>query len=339
MIARWNKFWFEDPNPYNPLGLIRVLAVLFWGSRLEQHLEFMRTSADLPPGFIAKVIGHRIVPLPYPLPEAFCHPLKVVLYIALFGALLGLFTRACLAITSLGAIYLGAGFAAANLYDHHLLLTLYVLAILTVAPGTTQLSLDALIKWWRADNRPPVRELASFTSGNTWGYKLILCVLATVYMTAGVSKLRYSGGHWLNGQTLGYYLSRTDNEQEYLGPRGTDTPHIHEGRIDLVDHAYGWGARPAVRPYATVTAFMALLSVATVALELMSPLLLAHPIARALYLLSAFMMHSSIDLSMDIGFFHYRVYALCLVDWAWFAAAARRRLNWQAAPTTADVAR
>ena len=36
-------------------------------------------------------------------------------------------------------------------------------------------------------------------------------------MGAGVSKVRYSRGDWLNGETLGFYVARDDVEQLYLG--------------------------------------------------------------------------------------------------------------------------
>lgn len=339
MIALWNKFWFEDTRAYNPLGLVRVLAVAFWASRIKQHMLYMRDCLDLPPGFLSKLLGHYLVPLPYPLPEAYHQPLSMLLYGVAALALIGLFTRASLAFTSVGAIYLSSGYAAGNLFDHHLLLTVYVLVILTFAPGSDQLSLDALIRWWRAGKREPLRELASFTTGRTWGYKLILCVIAIVYMTAAVSKLRYSELRWLNGETLGYYLSQSDSEQVYFGVRGDFAPKLQDGRVPLVDHAYGWGAAPAVRPYASVQPVMALFSVATVALELTSPLLLAAPPVRALYAASAFAMHQSIDFSMDIGFFHYRVYLLVLMDWVWIAGLFRRRFGLSFARASASETR
>jgi hypothetical protein len=335
MIALWNKFWFDDKRPYNPLGLMRLLAVTFWISRINQHMTYMRGCLDLPPGFLTKLLGHYLVPLPYPLPEAYHRPFGMLLYAVAALALLGLYTRVSLAITSLGAIYLSTGLTSGFLFDHHLLLTVYVLVILTFAPGSDQLSLDSLIRWWRGGRREPLRELASFAIGGTWGYKLILCVIAVVYMTAGLSKLRYSDLRWINGETLGYYLSQRDNEQVYFGVRGDFTPELQDGRVRLVDHAYGWGAAPAVRPYATVQPIMALFSTATVALELSSPLLLAAPPLRALYAVSAFAMHQSIDFSMDIGFFHYRVYLLVLMDWLWIAGLLRS--GWRRDPYSARL--
>ncbi len=321
----WTRFWFSEKHRYNPLGLLRIVATSIWATELPSYLRYMGLCNDLPDGYVADLLGLRMMGnAAFPLPEALQQPFGLILYGALVLAFVGLFTRISLAVTALGAFYLFAGEVASDGYDHQLLLTVYVLPVLAVAPGSRQLSLDAILKWWRGGKRTSFREaVLSFSTGKTWGYKLILCMFASLYVAAGVSKLRYSDGRWVDGKTLSYYMANEERQQVYFGQRDTFSPDLRAQPIELVDQAYGAGSSKPARWMARFGPLMALLATATIVLELAAPLLLGGPAVRLGYLASVFMMHTSIGLLMHLGFTQYRLYLLSLVDWRWLSSVLR----------------
>jgi len=319
MIERWNRFWYAAEPTYDPMGLIRMAAVFCYAKwNFSRDFHRLQDALDLPPELIPMNLGLRLLPFPYPLPADSLDALYAAMVVAGTFAFIGFLTRPALFILATGALYLASGRAALSLFDHEEVLTLAFLWILAVYPSGKSFSLDAMICWWRR-GRPegrPFRTVFSLHRRNAWGYRLALAALCIVYVTAGVSKLRYSEGEWLNGETLSFYLSRDSGVQVYLGARWEETAGENwKSPVPLVDHAYGAGARPWVRPFGRNLALMRCLSIATVALELAAPLILGPPVVAALFMAAAFAMHTSMDLAMYLGFPAYRLFILLLVDW------------------------
>jgi hypothetical protein len=319
IIEAWNRFWYRDEPSYDPMGLIRMAAVFFYARfHFSRDFHSLRNALDLPAELIPTNLGLRLVPLPYPLPADSLDTLQAVMLTACGLAFIGFLTRPALFVLATGALYLASGHAALSLFNHEEVLTLSYLWILAVYPSGRSFSVDAMIHWWRSGRREGRNfgTVFSLRRHNAWGYRLALATLCLIYVTAGVSKLRYSDFEWLNGETLAFYLSRDSREQVYLGARWEEgTDEDWKSPVTLVDHSYGFGARPAVRPFAEIPILMSFLSIATIALELSAPLLLDPPVIAALFLGTAFSMHTAIGYAMYLGFPAYRLFILLLVDW------------------------
>ncbi len=329
MIAAWNRFWFGDGEPsWDPMGPVRMLAVAIYAwFRLRRELWEMEVARDVPYALVPDNFGLGLLPLQYPLGDPQADVLKVTLALACVFGFVGFLTRPAMLVLAVGATWLSSGYSSLQYFNHELVLTLAFFWILAVYPSGRSFSVDAAIRWWRkgrAEGRP-FGEIFSMKSVGPWGYKLALVTLAVVYITAGVSKLRYSDGDWHNGETLAFYMSRTDAQQLYLGAtweRLVDEPW--KSPVPLVDHGYGGSATELSQSMARSPLIMRITALATLVLELGAFLMLGPAWIAAAFMASVFVMHSTIGATMGLGFVTYRMYLLLLVDWPGLAATLRR---------------
>jgi hypothetical protein len=327
MLRRWNRYWYRGEPEYDPMGLVRMLAVACYvQDSLGRDFWALRNALDMPPELIPSNFGLRLSPLPYPLPEECFGAFHVIMIAACGFAFVGFVTRPALLVVASGALYLASGYAALQLFDHELILTLSFLWILAIYPSGASFSVDAALRWWRhgrGEGRPG-SEVFALRRRGAWGLRLALVTLCLIYVSAGVSKIRNSRGAWLNGETLGFYLAREDGRQFYLGATWeADLGEAWKSPVRLVDHGYGYGARPATRPLGDMPIAMRALAIGTVVFELGAIALLGPPIVAAAYLTAAFSMHTAIGYTMNLGFSHYRLYILLLIDWPALFAAMR----------------
>lgn len=329
MIAFWNRFWFGDgEESYDPMGLVRMLAVAIYGwFRLRRELWEMEIARDVPHALVPDNFGLELLPLQYPLGDPQAEVLKYTLALACVFGFVGFLTRPAMFVLAIGATWLSAGYASLHYFNHELVLTLAFFWILAVYPSGRSFSVDAAIRWWmrgRGEGRP-ASDIFSMKSVGPWAYKLALLTMAVVYMTAGVSKMRYSDGDWHSGETLAFYMSRTDAHQLYLGAtweRLVDEPW--KSPVPLVDHGYGGSATEFSRGMASSPLFMRVTALATLALELGGFLMLGPAWLAAAFMVSAIVMHSTIGATMGLGFLTYRMYLVLLIDWPGLAATWRR---------------
>lgn len=318
LMNLWNRFWFRTGVEYNPLGLLRMMAVGFYAVVLPGNLQDLHRSLDVPQELFIENFGLHLLPIPYPLPAAYQLPFTYLMYLTMILAFFGVATRLSLALFTLGALYLASGVASLTFFNHEIIFTLNILLILIIAPGTEKCSVDELIRWWRRRRERPLASVFTLQGTNAWGYRLILVTLCVVYMTAGVSKLRYSDGRWLTGETLSFYLSRDTNTQLFYGAKPTEeTSDLWKSGVGLIDHGYGGVTDPLIRPFAEHLWLMSILSIGVVLLELGAFLLLFPPLVRTLFLLAALSMHKGIGFSMGLPFVTYQAYILLLIDWPW----------------------
>lgn len=258
------------------------------------------------------------------------HPNIVGALVALLTtmAAIGLATRpALLALVAIG-LFARAVEVSQGVFDHESSLSTQVLLVLVFAPGSTTLSMDRVIGWWRA-GRPDA--WTWFTAAHrAWGVLLITGLLALTYTASGLSKLRFGGLRWLDGETLGFYLrGLTSGETVYLVTGGPPT-----WRDDLGIEMYTYGnyafgdyhpgfVAGIVDALAHSPAALVALSAGTVALELCGFLLFV-PRVRSVLLVGYIGMHLTIGILMGLAFVEYQVICLLLLEWERIVPAVAR---------------
>jgi len=153
-----------------------------------------------------------------------------------------------------------------------------------------------------------------------WPVRAVLVVLCLVYLSAGVSKLRYSGWQWTDGKTLAFYLSGgsprgATREQRFVAdPRATDAQRFRDG-WGLVDHAYVGNPTPAGLWLSKQSRLLSLLAWGALLWELSFPIALWGGRARLLAFAGGVGFHLGIHLTLSINFSSYLVCYALFVDW------------------------
>ncbi len=297
-IERLEQHWFA-PSDAHDLGVFRALIGLWllytWFERLRPRLwSFVDRPSEfaLPPSFLS------IVHLPLPVPAALIAGVTWIFPLLCLALVAGVFVRPVLARVTLLYWYFEGSLSAWGYTSHSTILPALELVILCFAPGVSTFSVDA----WRK-GEAHVRGVPSM-----WPVRLALLLTALLYFASGLSKLRYSGLSWLDGQTLGFYvgggsLRGVGAMQAFIA--SSDVPEAARFRdgFGLVD--FTWVARPVSFGPALAEhgALMAALSTAAVIMEITFPLALLGRRILLGYLVCAALFHLGVDalLSIDFG--------------------------------------
>ena len=197
LAAAWNAFWFAPASPRR-LGLCRAG---FFGSFYILFLARtdLRWYALFPPGFHQPRSFFAWLSLPLPTWEVMGW-LVTAFEIGVILAALGLLTR--LATTTafvLGLYVLGLQFNYGYLHWAHAIVPI-VMGILAFSPCGAAWSLDALIR------RATTGNAAGAGGQYRWPIQLVRLVFVTVFLAAGLAKLRQAGFEWVLSDTLRNYL-------------------------------------------------------------------------------------------------------------------------------------
>ncbi|WP_345752394.1 hypothetical protein [Microbacterium rhizophilus] len=314
------------------LSWLRIVLTLLYGERV---LNTVRGWQDPAPALLHE--GWVLGLVPQGLQDVFLgHPTAVAVVVLACAGLgvIGLATRpALLLLAVLGAFAISVE-AGQGVFDHESSLATQVLAVLAFAPGTDLVSVDSAIRWWRR-GRPDVWGWLA-APYRKWGVTLILVLVAITYTTSGLSKLRFGGLGWLNGETLGFYLRGfTAGSHVYIVGGGPATWRDDFG-LQMYTYAnptfghYPSGLVAGLADWIAHTpGALVAISVATVCLEL-SGFLALVPKLRSAFLVSAILMHTTIGALMGLDFTMYRVIDLFLIEWellgifaAWWLARRR----------------
>jgi len=344
-FSRLAAWWFAPSARHQP-GVFRVVLLgwfaWYYAARL---FERLRSVADRPVEFYAPPSLGSWLSLP-PLSEAWLawlEPLAVVLLVLGF---VGLVTRA--ALIALAALNLLLGLAANSwgYTAHAFALPTLVLCLMAFAPGVTSFSLDAVVLRWRnsGSRSRSQPEVLPRRAVSVWPMRAVLLVLCLLYASAGLSKLRYSGWQWTDGNTLAFYLAGgsergATKEQRFIAdPKASQAERFREG-WGLVDHAYVGSPTSAGIWLSQQRRLLALLSWGALLWELGFPLALCGRRARVLALLGGVGFHLGIHLTLSINFSSYLVCYVLFVDWRSLAARMLqlgRGLTERAAPERAQ---
>ncbi len=282
MIERWDRWWFPQSDGLT-LAVCRILAV---GSLLFVFLPFFMTSPAEHMALIRR-------------PGGFDHPQWMIRLVAAFvpadspawpqlvrgafaiavGAgvttLIGLKTRPSAALLTLAVWFLVFHDGSYGEIHHPDIVLSMFLLFLSLSPSGRRLSIDAYLR----------RHPAGTTDRAVWPLKLTQVLLAWTYFSNAVAKLLYSGFEWMNGYTL--QQSMLYSSLQWERPLGLRLAQHHDLCVAL--------------------------SVATVAFELLFPLVLFVPRSRPALLVSGAVFHSVLYLTMNVGFFQnvvlYSVFA------------------------------
>jgi hypothetical protein len=198
---------------------------------------------------------------------------------------LGLFTRgSTLVAFVLGFYLLGLphNFGKTNHYDAILILTLLAMAVARCADAW---SLDRLVVMRRHRPAAAVRASAEYT----WPVRLVWVLMALVFFSAGVSKLRESGFDWFLSDNMHYVLLRH-----------------HYSHFALT------GLAPVFAQYATLTKLVA---AGSLILELCAPLALISRRLRAVIVPSLLLMQTGIWALLGVAFGQFLAAYAFWVPW------------------------
>ena len=197
LAAAWNTFWFTPAAPW-PLGLCRAG---FFGSFYVLFLSRtdLRWYALFPPEFYQPRSFFAWLALPTPSWEVMGW-LVTAFEISVILAALGLLSRlATLTAFVLGLYVLGLQFNYGYLHWAHAIVPI-VMGVLALAPCGDALSLDALIR------RAATGKTANTGGQYRWPIQLVRLVFVSVFLAAGLAKLRQAGLEWVLSDTLRNYF-------------------------------------------------------------------------------------------------------------------------------------
>ena len=197
LAAAWNAFWFAPAAPW-PLGLCRA------GFFTSFYILFLvrtdlRWYALFPPEFYQPRSSFAWLSLPLPSWDVMGW-LVTAFEISVILAALGLMTRlATLTAFVLGLYVLGLQFNYGYLHWAHAIVPI-VMGVLALAPCGDALSLDALIR------RAATGKTANTGGQYRWPIQLVRLVFVSVFLAAGLAKLRQAGLEWVLSDTLRNYF-------------------------------------------------------------------------------------------------------------------------------------
>jgi len=187
-VERWQAFWFPAV-PVRRLAVFRIVMTAYAFFDIWLVSGFIRRYAEVDDVFYRPLVVLR--PLPRLGPEG-TTVVYVVLCVALALALIGLWTRAALAVAAPLYLWWWATYYSFGAVHHGRIPVVLALLVLAVAPAGRAYSLDAL----RARPGPDRDELAG------WALRMMMVAVVLAYLLAALAKLRASGPGWVTGGAL-----------------------------------------------------------------------------------------------------------------------------------------
>ena len=326
-MNRWNAFWFSTTNRHST-GAFRVILCAWFFADFLNFLPSLDSLVDRPEGIVVPSAGlHWIARLiPFTEPGDSLATLRVFTWILAPLALLGVGTRFSLLALALVNFALRSWHSSWIYVSHSSILPSLTLFVLAFAPGVKAWSVDALLEAWRSRRRGEKFGWADRLAGRpaaVWPVHLILAAAVVIYVSAGVAKLRWAGGDWLNGRTLQWYLQGTagkkrlgDSTQFFVAKREAPAEARFRDPWGIERIANSTMSTPAGRAVGSSRTLCAVLSWGSLAIELGFALLFFLPRAGQYALLAgAAGFHAGIGALMGIDFGGWAVLFLVAVDW------------------------
>lgn len=305
----------------NPLCLLRFTLPVLFGKQVYQSIDYAfylenSTTYSLSKTWILNILPESIFTLSYDEFIIF----KYLILVSIACAVLGVLGRLSLLILSVFGFFTFGLVEGYGIFDHHMSLPNQVLFAMALVPGTMVISIDN----WILNKQKKQKQN---TESPKWGINLILLLLATTYITAGVSKLRYGNGvKWLDGSTLSFYLKERSEKykngtvQVLIGDKNIKPEDKWKDEFGFIGHTYG--NYQTIKKWNNIADYIGnnkilviALSIGSVLFELLAFIIFFNSKYRNIYLISAILFHLSIGQLMGISFRQYRLICLCLLDW------------------------
>jgi hypothetical protein len=293
-----DHFYFE---PTGPLGLA-LCRVWIYGFLLRDCGRFEYADwADATPGMWKPIWLFAWLPGPV-VSSDFMAGAQLAFMAALALCCVGLcFRWSSIAAFALGLVVYGLPHCFGKV-GHAQTLSVFVLGIFALSHAAHAWSLDAWISRLRGRPVPP-----QISSEYQWPVRLMQALMATVFLAAGLAKLRHSGLAWIYSD----HMQNTLLECYYLGK----TPPTRLGP---------WVAQQPLLPN--------LLAGVSLVAELTAPVALLSRRYRWLVIPSLAGMQLGIYYVMGISFWHYLALYFVWVEWNELAAWIGNRRKTAALP-------
>lgn len=326
--------YFFSTSRYPNMGLIRLLLIGLCIMQVYRNYRMLDVFVSIDPIIDAlhrpsALIG--LLPLPFPIQKEYLHTFTIAFYAVGVFAMLGIFTRVSVFIFTIMLLYIIDIQAARGVFDHEYTLTGLILLALVFVPGTKNFSIDRFIDWKRHKSKYHNSSFWNVMIGKpeyVWGYKLILILAACTYVTSGVSKVRWGGFQWLDGQTLTYYLDGSASPHTsgpkamFISPYNVAEQEKWKDGYGIYSYSYGnrqsspfW--RNMGKTISESPSLMMFIATSVVIFETLGFLLLFGGWTRVFYLIGAIIMHRSIGFLMNLPFFSFQLLCFLLIDWPW----------------------
>lgn len=322
----WLERWWFAPSTRYQLGVFRVF-LLGWLGWFYSERQFARLEliAGRPLDFYEPLSLARWLSLGPPPDLATVQALKPWLIALVAMGLVGLLTRPVLLLLAALNLVLGLWVNGWGYTAHASALPTIVLLIVACAPGVTSFSLDALLLprlLRRLGLRGP--EALPRRAVSVWPVHAILLVMSLLYFSAGLSKLRYSGWQWTDGNTLAFYLGGgslrgAEEVQRFIVDRDAPRSLRFRDGWGIVDHAWVGRPTPLGSWASRDQGLLRVLSTGAILWELLFPLALVAGWPRRLALLGGLSFHACISWTLNINFSAYLVCYLVFIDWSCLA--------------------
>ncbi len=289
IVAHWHKFWFPASSAYN-LAVCRIVIIaaqlIFFFPSLGFHIDLVSGGT----AFVEPQVLIYMLDVLFPADLVFSAQSIAVIYwitaIAGCTAVIGLATRASALVFALGNwFFVALRYSYAEEHHPEALLCLFLL-LLAFAPSGERLSIDALLRHFRANkhDRSSSRNMVSHTA--MWPLLMMQVLLAFAYFSTGIAKLAYGGFEWMNGYTLQrYMLANAINFERSVGI---------------------WLAQQYELCY--------ILSVATILFEVFFFICLFFRKTVPIFLIGGVLLHVGIFVTMSAPFFQHIVLYLVFID-------------------------
>jgi hypothetical protein len=335
--AAASDYWLRPEQPFT-LPFMRVVLVGYTVLELlPDQVRRLRRVSLRPLEFMDPPRILHWLPVPFPLTRGEITAFASVMTVAGFLAAVGLATRLALLVFTIGYTYLGATSSAWGFMAHAGPGLLAGLSHPAHRPRHQCLLPRSVAKVATNDRRrPALRQVLAGPPVTRWGTRLVLAFLAAILLTAGLSKLRYSGPRWGDGRTLGTYLSGATCDAQadtsavrvlscrevwmhgytlFVGPRRVPGSVAWRDGFGLESHLYTPAPSRLGRRISDNRPVLMALSVGTLVFELSAPVMLGAVWLRNLYLLGGVAFFLGIELTMPVGFFSWIPLLLAAVEW------------------------
>jgi len=208
IVDAWCRYWFPEA-PLVDLAAMRIVTALVvlaltatWPSGVTHYFA----AALVPPALWAPV---PLVAAIFPAPPSFAAVIWLgrLTLAATLALLLGVATRAALALLVPLLLVQEAWLNSAGKQSHGAIALVYAVLFLALSPCDRALSLGRAVRRALRRGAAPAAPGEPRTSRLArWPIDLLFFQISTLYFLAGVAKLRASGLAWADGSTLQYYI-------------------------------------------------------------------------------------------------------------------------------------